>query len=179
MPDWARHLLISPVFNWSWGPGWILFVLGPLPRGIATTALAWIVLAVSAAVALTRIVIVVTQWKPEVLYPGDPWRQARVSTGQFAGLLSSFILGIWILIGAFSFAYLQLAHNTPVCFRGLDGHPHANVLYVTVATLTAVGSGEITPHSEVCRLLVAGQGVVGLVVIGFGIAGVTSRILQR
>lgn len=160
-----------------WGPGWILFAIGPLPRGIASFAAAWLVLAASTVVALVRmagIVLDVEFWRQ--LPP--PGQASRFDKAGLADLLLTFVAGISILIGGFSFAYLQLAYNSPQFFTGLN-HPHADVVYVTITSFTSLGSGEITPHSEVCRLLVAGQSMIGLFVISFGIAGLTNRLLSR
>jgi voltage-gated potassium channel len=44
-----------------------------------------------------------------------------------------------------------------------------DALYFTVTTFTTVGYGDITPVSDVARLVVVGQMITDLVVLGFGV----------
>ncbi len=59
---------------------------------------------------------------------------------------------------------------------------HTDALYFTVTVFTTVGFGDITAKSEGARLLVTGQMVAGLIILGTGvriILGAVTRGRQR
>ena len=59
---------------------------------------------------------------------------------------------------------------------------HTNALYFTVTVFATVGFGDITPKTEVARLVVTGQMIVDLMIIGLGariILGAVTRGRQR
>ncbi len=67
----------------------------------------------------------------------------------------------------FSTAYYLLQRSTPASF----GQPlsRTDALYFTVTTFSTVGYGDITAKTEGARLMVIGQMLADLVVLGFGV----------
>ena len=67
----------------------------------------------------------------------------------------------------FATAYFLLQRSTPASF----GQPlsRTDALYFTVTTFSTVGYGDITAKSEGARLMVIGQMLADLVVLGFGV----------
>src|ERR1700730_17903530 len=82
------------------------------------------------------------------------------------------------LVALFSTLYLQLAHDVPRCFAAPLRH-HLDALYVSITTFTTVGSGGIYPKATACRLAVASQTIVGLMIIAVGIAGLAARLVVQ
>ncbi|MGH2880342.1 MAG: hypothetical protein ACRDK4_12155 [Solirubrobacteraceae bacterium] len=93
-----------------------------------------------------------------------PWLNAVVFVVCFANL-----------IALYASAYDQLAHDSRQCFG--HGLTHVEALIVATMTFTNAGSG-ISPASDECRLLVASQSLVGLVIITVAIASLAARLLR-
>lgn len=74
----------------------------------------------------------------------------------------SFTVPLFILL--FAVAYFSMAHAQPSNFTA--PLTRTDSLYFTVTIFTTVGFGDITPKSEVARLIVTGQMVLDLAVIG-------------
>jgi len=67
----------------------------------------------------------------------------------------------------FSMMYLAMSASTPSSFsQHLD---HVRALYFTITTFATVGYGDITPTSDVARMMVSVQMLLDLVVIGVGV----------
>jgi hypothetical protein len=128
-------------------------------------------------------VVLLSIWLSHELHDvEEPDEQSDPETLMFelatrAGTATSVFAGIANLIGGFSAAYLQTAHDSAKCFSTAMGH--ADAVYFTIATLTTTGSGDIYPASGGCRLLVASQAVVGIVVIAISVAGLVALLTQR
>jgi voltage-gated potassium channel len=59
---------------------------------------------------------------------------------------------------------------------------HTNALYFTVTVFATVGFGDITAKTEAARLLVTGQMIIDLIILGVGvrvIVGAITRGRQR
>ena len=59
---------------------------------------------------------------------------------------------------------------------------HTNALYFTVTVFATVGFGDITAKTEAARLVVTGQMIIDLIIIGVGakvIVGAITRGRQR
>ena len=86
--------------------------------------------------------------------------------GRAAGAPAIEALGIVIsvFLVAFSSIYLAMSHQSVTTFsEGLD---HVKALYFAVTIFSTVGFGDITPRTDVARIVVAVQMLLDLVLIG-------------
>jgi voltage-gated potassium channel len=94
------------------------------------------------------------------------WQIRRIVTAELPELRAVEALGIVIavfLVG-FSVIYLSMSHNAPATFtQKLD---HTRALYFTITVFSTVGFGDITPRTDPARLVVAGQMLLDLAIIG-------------
>jgi hypothetical protein len=67
----------------------------------------------------------------------------------------------------FASTYFMLGVQTPSAFS--EPLTRTDALYFTVTTFATVGFGDIAPRSETVRLLVSGQVLLDLVIVGLGI----------
>jgi hypothetical protein len=94
------------------------------------------------------------------------WQVKRISVAELPELRAVEALGIIIAVFlvAFSAIYLSLSHETPGTFtQTLD---HARALYFTITVFSTVGFGDITPRTDVSRLIVSAQMLLDLAIIG-------------
>ena len=56
---------------------------------------------------------------------------------------------------------------------------HTDALYFTVTVFATVGFGDITPTTEAARLVVTGQMIADLVIIGIAVKAITGAVRQR
>jgi voltage-gated potassium channel len=73
-------------------------------------------------------------------------------------------IGLPMLLLLFASAYLRISHDAPDSFSEALGRTDS--LYFTVTVFTTVGFGDITPRSELARILTMIQMITGLVVVG-------------
>ena len=97
----------------------------------------------------------------------SPRRQLRrISQAILPELRSIEGLGVIIAVFlvAFSSTYLGMSHQAATTFtKSLD---HVQALYFTISVFSTVGFGDITPRTDVARLVVSAQMLLDLVVIG-------------
>jgi hypothetical protein len=67
----------------------------------------------------------------------------------------------------FASTYFILSFQAPATFS--EPLTRSDALYFTVTTFATVGFGDIVPRSETVRLLVSGQVLLDLVIVGLGI----------
>jgi voltage-gated potassium channel len=94
------------------------------------------------------------------------WQVRRVRRSTTPGLRAVQALGGAVALFIFTFAvgYLSLSQASADHFsEPLD---HTGALYLTVTILATVGFGDITPKDDLARLLVSGQMLLDLIVIG-------------
>jgi hypothetical protein len=80
----------------------------------------------------------------------------------------------------FAGTYVVMAHASPGSFG--ERLTHTDALYFTITVFSTVGFGDITAKSEAARLVVSGQMLADLVILGLGIkviVGAVSRGRQR
>ena len=94
------------------------------------------------------------------------WQIRRISVAELPELRAVEALGIIVAIFlvAFSIIYLSMSHNSVRTFsQPLD---HTRALYFTVTVFSTVGFGDIVPRTDTARLIVAGQMLLDLAIIG-------------
>jgi voltage-gated potassium channel len=101
---------------------------------------------------------------------------------QFPGLraVEALATSLPLFLLLFSATYVVMAAISVSNFG--ERLTHTDALYFTVTVFTTVGFGDITAKSEGARLLVTGQMVVDLVVLGIGakiVLGAVTRGRQR
>jgi voltage-gated potassium channel len=67
----------------------------------------------------------------------------------------------------FASTYFILSNQAPATFS--EPLSRSDALYFTITTFATVGFGDIAPRSEAVRLLVAGQVLLDLIILGLGI----------
>jgi voltage-gated potassium channel len=78
--------------------------------------------------------------------------------------ISSLALALPLLLVIFASAYCTIGSQDPAAFSEPVGRTDG--IYFTVTVFATVGFGDITPVSELARVLVTVQMLVGLVVVG-------------
>ena len=94
------------------------------------------------------------------------WQLRRISQALLPELRSIEGLGVIIAVFlvAFSSTYLAMSHQAAMTFTmRLD---HIRALYFTISVFSTVGFGDITPRTDVARLVVSAQMLLDLVLIG-------------
>jgi hypothetical protein len=93
------------------------------------------------------------------------------------------VVSFLTIVGCFAACYMQIAAEHHDCFRIVADNRHvlrhAEGLYFAITTFTTTGFGDIIATSKVCRLVVAGQTLVGLSILTFVIAGLTGRAIAH
>lgn len=67
----------------------------------------------------------------------------------------------------FASTYFMLSFQAPATFS--EPLTRSDALYFTITTFATVGFGDVVPRSETVRLLVSGQVLLDLVILGLGI----------
>ncbi len=78
-----------------------------------------------------------------------------------AAVAMALILPLFIVV--FAWTYLTMSHSAPAAFG--QRFSRVSALYFTVTVFSTVGFGDITPKSDIARLVVTGQMVGDLIVI--------------
>jgi len=94
------------------------------------------------------------------------WETTRILRAEHPEVRAVEALGtvIPLFLVIFSIIYLSMSHINKGTFSvALD---HVRALYFTVTVFSTVGFGDITPHTDGARLIVAVQMLLDLVIIG-------------
>lgn len=94
------------------------------------------------------------------------WQIRRISVAELPELRAIEALGIVVVVFlvAFSAIYLAMSHQSASTFsQPLD---HVQALYFAVTIFSTVGFGDITPKTDVARVVVSAQMLLDLVIIG-------------
>jgi voltage-gated potassium channel len=138
---------------------------------IATVVIAWILIIgayyvlpighESGARAIVRLFIdialvgAVLVWQMRRIVRAD---LPEVRAMEALGIIAAFFLAI------VSSLYLSMSHASPTTFtEPLD---HTRALYLTITIFSTVGFGDITPKTDLARILVSIQMLLDLVIIG-------------
>ena len=105
-----------------------------------------------------------------------------ISGSRYPGLRALEALGVTVPLFLLLFAstYLVLAALSARCFS--QPMNHTDALYFTVTVFATVGFGDITATTTAARLVVTGQMIIDLIILGLGarvILGAVSRGRQR
>jgi hypothetical protein len=109
--------------------------------------------------------------------------QVRLITAhQYPGMRAAEALATTIPLFLLLFAstYVVMAHSSVSNFG--ERLTHTDALYFTITVFSTVGFGDITAKSEAARLVVSGQMLADLIVLGLGlkiIVGAVSRGRQQ
>ena len=85
--------------------------------------------------------------------------------GLRAGEALATSLPLFLLL--FAAAYVVMATNSASNFS--QPMTHTNALYFTVTVFATVGFGDITAKTEAARLVVTGQMITDLIIVGLGV----------
>jgi ion channel len=105
-----------------------------------------------------------------------------ISRSRYPGLraLEALAVTVPLFLLLFASSYLVLAAISPSSFS--QPLNHTDALYFTVTVFATVGFGDITATAGVSRLVVTGQMIIDLIILGLGarvILGAVSRGRQR
>ena len=105
-----------------------------------------------------------------------------ISGSRYPGLraLEALAVTVPLFLLLFASTYLVMAAISARSFS--QPLNHTDALYFTVTVFATVGFGDITPTAGVARLVVTGQMIVDLIILGLGarvILGAVSRGRQR
>ncbi len=109
--------------------------------------------------------------------------QVRAITGsRYPGLraLEALAVTVPLFLLLFASAYLVMAATSARSFS--QPMNHTDALYFTVTVFATVGFGDITATADTARLVVTGQMIIDLIILGLGarvILGAVSRGRQR
>ena len=145
-----------------------------LARNVLTIIGSWILLFVvfflepSKGFGTTRPTLMLTVGI--VLVCGMLYYQYRqITSARFPMVRATVAIAIVIpfFLVVFSMMYLAMSASTPTSFsQHLD---HVRALYFTITTFATVGFGDITPTTDIARMIVSVQMLLDLVVIGVGV----------
>ena len=94
------------------------------------------------------------------------WQARRIVGAELPELRAIQALGVVIPLFLVLFAsfYLSLSNSSPVTFtQQLD---HTRAIYFTITVFSTVGFGDITPRTDLARIIVSAQMLLDLVIIG-------------
>jgi len=90
--------------------------------------------------------------------------------------LESVGLSFWLLVIVFAIIYMSLSTALPLSFS--EQLTNVGALYYAVSILTTVGFGDISAVSDVARLVVVLQMLLGLLLLG-AVVGLFTRVGKR
>ena len=105
-----------------------------------------------------------------------------IITSPFPGLRALEALATSLPLFLLLFASTYVVMDTIAAGSFSQPMTHTNALYFTVTVFATVGFGDITAKTETARLLVTGQMIVDLIILGIGarvIIGAVQRGRQR
>jgi Ion channel len=142
----------------------VVYYLLPLDHTAHWAAVAMLVVGLA---GLTGLVVFQVRWIIRSRYPG---LRALESLATSVPLFLLLFASAYVVMGALSASNF----SQPMT--------HTNALYFTVTVFATVGFGDITAKTEAARLVVTGQMIIDLIILGLGarvILGAVSRARQR
>ncbi|WP_433505707.1 potassium channel family protein [Pseudonocardia halophobica] len=126
----------------------VVYYRAPLDRGINPGTLFWFV---AGLVALALAVV----WQTRAIIRSDVPRLRAAETA---------MIGLPALLLLYASVYTVMSTAAPASFT--QGMNRTDALYFTMTVFATVGFGDITPVSEVARIVVTTQMVTGLLAVG-------------
>ena len=110
------------------------------------------------------------------------WQVWRILRSDHPGsrALEGLFVAVPLFILLFATAYYLMGRAEPKDFT--EALSRTDALYLTVTIFSTVGFGDISPEEETARLVVAGQMILDLIVLGVGIKiilGAVQRSKER
>ncbi|PUB26994.1 ion channel [Promicromonospora sp. AC04] len=104
-----------------------------------------------------------------VLAAATFWEVRAIVRSRYPGIRAiqalATIVPLFVLL--FASTYFMLSSQAPTTFS--EPLTRSDALYFTVSTFATVGFGDIVPRSEAVRLLVTGQILLDLILLGLGL----------
>jgi hypothetical protein len=126
----------------------VVYYQAPLARPLDAGLLVWLVLGV---VAFSGVLV----WQLRAIQRSDTPRLRAIETAA---------IGLPFLLICYATLYSLLSVNVPASFTQKLGRTDA--LYFTMTVFSTIGFGDITPVTEVARIVTMTQMVAGLVAVG-------------
>lgn len=97
------------------------------------------------------------------------WQIRAIVRSRFPGIQAIEALAMLVpfFLILFASTYFMISFQTPATFS--EPLTRSDALYFTVTTFATVGFGDIAPRAEPVRLLVSGQVILDLIIVGLGI----------
>jgi hypothetical protein len=114
-------------------------------------------------VLLTGLVTVQVRWVTTSRYP-------------MLRAVEALATSVPLFLLLFAGAYVVMAASAARSFS--QPMTHTNALYFTVTVFATVGFGDITAKTEAARLLVTGQMIIDLIILGVGVRVITGAITR-
>ena len=110
------------------------------------------------------------------------WQVRAIIGSEFprVRMLQALFMAVPFYVLTFAAAYFLISGSGDANFA--EPLSRTDALYFTVTVLSTVGFGDITPKSEIARLVVTGQMIANLILIGLGartLLGAAQLGLQR
>jgi hypothetical protein len=138
-----------------------IYYLLPLDRSSRWLAITMLLIGL---VLLTGLVTLQVRWIAASPYP-------RLRAVEALGT------SIPLFLLLFASTYLVLASQTAGSFN--EGLTHTRALYFTVTVFATVGFGDITATTDFAQLVVTGQMVIDIIIIGIGARVIVGAIARR
>jgi hypothetical protein len=104
-------------------------------------------------------------------------RSVMSSAYPLARGIEALATSVMLFVLLFASTYLVMAGLSADSFS--QPLTHTDALYFTVTVFATVGFGDISPTTETARLVVTGQMIADLVIIGVAIKAITGAVQQR
>ena len=151
-----------------------IYYLLPWDRSSTGAAITWLVIGLVVLIGLIAFQVRMIIRSP------FPNLRAIEALATSLPLLLALFASLPLLLALFASSYVAMATHSASNFG--EHLTHTDALYFTVTVFSTVGFGDITAKTEAARLLVTGQMITDLVVLGIGIRiilGAVTRSQQR
>lgn len=138
----------------------VIYYLLPLNRSSTTVAVIMLIIGLVALIALVTYQVRSITRSPFPLLRG----------------VEALATSIPLFLLLFASAYVVMANITPGSFS--QPMMRTNALYFTVTVFTTVGFGDITAKTQAAQLVVTGQMIADLIILGLGVRVILGAITR-